>query len=44
MEWDSQEGLFCILGWCGNLCQQGRQRLQIEAGLGFAKLSWVLLG
>lgn len=36
VEWDSQEGLFCIMDWCGNLCQQGGQGLQIKAGLGFA--------
>lgn len=35
MEWDSQEGLFCLMGWYGNLCQQGRQGLQVKAGLGF---------
>lgn len=41
MEWDSQEGLFYIMGWCGNLCQQGRQGLQIEAGLDFAGLALI---
>lgn len=30
-----EEGLFCFMDWYGNLCQQGRQGLQVKAGLGF---------